>query len=144
MAKWLKITLIVVVVVVAVISVLYYMTASSLTGARKISDKFVADIQTKNVNEAYNLTTSDFKKAASKDQLQEVVDTVAPNLQGTVKTAGSTIKKDNNKRAVAVFVYTITTSNGTKYIRVVLQENDNWQVQNFRSSDTPLDENSTD
>lgn len=130
-----------IVVVLAAILVIILVTVTGATEApRKVSDQFVNDIQSSNTSAAYALTSEAFKQATSEEQLDQLVKGLSPVLQGEETITGRVIKKSTSGVQAAALVYSVKTTDGTKYIRVVLQETNNvWQVTNFRSSNQTIE-----
>lgn len=142
--KWLKIVLIVFgcFIALAIIgAVIGGVVAVSATKApQKVSDQFVNDVQSGDTSAAYALTSSSFQGATSQDQLDTLIKRIGPLVQGQEKITGRTIAKSTGIPTTAVLVYSVPTSNGTKYIKTELQKNNStWQIINFRSDDKPLD-----
>lgn len=138
--KWLKVVGIAVAGFVAVIVGAIIFAYLSTNAPKKISDQFVNYVQSDNSDGAYSLTSSSFRDVTSKDELEQAVKQIGPLLQGEEKVTGRAIRKYSGLPSTAVIVYSIGTSDGTKYIKVELQENSGaWQVLNFRSSENPLD-----
>ena len=140
---WVKIILIVIVVLVLFFVGVFIFTNLATRNAVKVSDQFVADIQANNETAAYSLTNSGFRQSTSEQQLTDILNQASPALQGKATITAKAINKVSGRPNVAVIVYSVSTSDGTKYIRVVLQDDHPWQVYNFRSSNTRLDANST-
>jgi len=142
MPTWLKVVLVLVAVgVVAVVLLivgLVVLVNDSTANAVKVSDRLVADIQADNAPAAYGLTSPGFRQVATESQLAQVMTRVSPALQGTTGIVDRAIAAATGHPTEAVIVYTVHTSTGTKYIRVVLLDDHPWQVLNFRSSSTPL------
>lgn len=126
--------------VILVVGVVVFV-GNATSEAVKVSDKYVSDIQTNNPEDAYNLMSSAAQQATPKSDLQTAFSQVSSVLQGDKKITARKIVKSNGAEE-AIVVYSINTSSGTKYIRVVLDKSGNeWKVLNFRSSDTALDTN---
>ncbi|MFZ1459092.1 MAG: hypothetical protein WAT17_04400 [Candidatus Saccharimonadales bacterium] len=139
--KWLKIIGIVVAVFVVFILVVTIITVAATSAAQKVSDEFVNDLQASNTSAAYGLTAKRFQASTTEIQLDDVVQQIAPTLQGEETVTGRAIESSSGSAQTAVLVYTIKTpASSTAYIKVELQkDDDNWRVINFRSSETPLD-----
>jgi predicted PurR-regulated permease PerM len=141
--KWLKVIAVIIVILVLFFLSVFLLANQATKNAVKVSNQLVSDIQTNDTTAAYTLTAPDFQKATSQDQMSQILAGISPALQGTVKVTGKAIRKVSGQPNQATIIYTIQTNGDTKYIRVVLQGNNPWQVLNFRSSDTPLDTSST-
>lgn len=138
--KWVKVIGIMLIVFIAVIIIAAVVTTSATKAPQKVSDTFVNNFQASNTKAAYDLTSDSFKTATTQEQLEKLIQRVGPVVQGEEKVIGRSIQKASGKSTTAVILYSVNTSNGTKYIKVGLQKNgDVWQVVNFRSSDNPLD-----
>lgn len=135
---WLIILFIIIALIIVIVlffGAAFLITYQTTKNAETISNQFVSDIQSDNVNAAYNLTSPAFKQVASKSQLSQVFSQVSPILQGSTNVTGRSISKVAGQPDQATIVYSVKTKQGTKYIRVVMQDNHSWQVLNFRSSD---------
>ncbi len=137
--KWLKVVLAAVAAFVIFFVVVFFIVGAATKDAVKVSDRLVADIQSKNSSDAYSLVSQAFKDTSSEEDLATTIDDVSPVLQGKAKATEKKVGKNTGSKEQAIIIYTIDTSDGKKYIRVVLQKDSTWQVVNFRSSDTPLD-----
>lgn len=138
--KWLKIILgiigVILIIIVVAITAAYFGTKAP----QKISDKFIDDIQAADTSSAYALTSSAFKQATSQDQLDQLIQNISPLSKGNEKVTGRSIEKSTGSPETAAIVYEIKNDSNTLYIRTILQKNDGeWQVVNFRSSETPLE-----
>ena len=128
-----------IITLLAILAVVYFFLMNNTGNASATSDKFVSAIQKDDPEAAYNLTNNDFRQATNKSQVENIFNTVSPALQGKSKIIARKAETKNNKSYSAI-VYSIETSNGTKYIRVVLQKDKNdWKVVNFRSSESKLE-----
>lgn len=118
-----------------------FVFGKSLASPQKISDQFLNDMQSGNKTDAYSLITSSFKQEAAPDVFGETVDKISPFLQGEEKKTGARIEKQTGSDAIAVFVYAITRSDGSKfYVKTELQKDGNdWRVLNFRTSASALE-----
>ena len=141
--RWLKIVGTVLIIVAIALVTLFFIVGQATKNASKVSDKLVADIQSNNETAAYVLTSPNFKQASSQADLTALMNRISPLLQGKAKVIGRSINKASGQPNQAIIVYSVATKAGTKYIRIVLQDNHPWQVYNFRSSDTLLSVSST-
>lgn len=138
--KWLKIVSAVLLFFTIVGAITYFVVMNTTNAPKQISDQFVNSIQSGNTEESYKLTSNAFKEATSIDSLENIINQIRPSLQGEEKTIARSIKASTGNKDTAVIVYKVDTSEGSNYIKVVLQKNnDTWEVLNFRSSDTELD-----
>ncbi|MBL8159668.1 hypothetical protein JNJ66_04375 [Candidatus Saccharibacteria bacterium] len=120
------------------IALLFALVGNATKDAEIVSNQVVNAIQAEDAGTIYDLASGDFKRATSEAQLEEIVSSISPALQGEESISGRTIKNDNG-REMASIVYTIATGSGTVYVRVVLEKDGGeWRVINFRSSETPL------
>lgn len=137
---WLKIIVGIVVVFAALMIALFILAGAVTKAPQKISDQFINDVQSANTAAAYSRTSVSFQKATTQEDLEQVITRISPLLQGEEKISGRALEKNSGSPKTAVFVYDVSTANGTKYIKIVLQEDDSgWKVVNFRSSDSILE-----
>jgi predicted PurR-regulated permease PerM len=136
--KWLKVILIIIVAIVLFFVVVINYVDQSTKNAVKVSNQFISDMQTNNDSAAYSLTSPDFQKVTTSAQLAKALNGVSPYLQGTPTVVYKTINKLSGQPSQSTINYTLQTSKGTKYIQVVLQDNNPWQILNFQSSSTPF------
>ena len=141
---WVKVIGIVIVLFILLIVAVVVIVNQATAAAVKVSNEFVADVQTNNDAGAYALTAPGFQKADSQAQLTKIIGGVYLALQGKATVTGKTIAKVTGQPDQAVIVYSIKTSSGIKYIQTVIQDNKTWQVLSFRSSNTPLTVTSAD
>lgn len=128
---------VVVLVIIAIIALAVFLN-SATSDAEKVSNALVADIQADNPGAAYQLTTPAFRQADSEAQVTQLIQQVSPALQGSAKVTGKYVTKTTGQPELAIIAYNIHTTAGTRYLRVVLQHNQGWQVRNFRASPKPL------
>lgn len=136
--KWLIVVGIVVLVIILFFVGLAIITNMAARNAVKVSDSLLSDLQANNESAAYSLTTPAFRNATSGAQLAATLSSLSPLYQGKYHIVGKAINKTSGQPEEAIIVYAVSTANGTKYVRVVLYNNNPWQVQNFRTSPTPL------
>lgn len=138
--KWLKVVLIGVATLVIVGGVLFYIGLNSgLAKATDVSNRLVNAVQANDAAGVSALTSDEFKEATPDEALTEYLNVVSPELQGEEQLTDKKIESDSDKTFAAI-KYAIETSTGKRYIRVVLVENDgDWEVQNFRPSDVELE-----
>lgn len=143
MPTWVKVFIIVVVslMVLGVVGFvgIFFFVNKATKQAEAVSNQLVATIQNNDPNAAYIITSSDFQEATSESDLDTYLDELSPLMQGSTKIVERRIVKDSGQPETTVLVYTVDTSDGVVYLRVVLEKNDGkWQVQNFRVSETKL------
>lgn len=111
--------------------------------AEELSNKVVNAIQADDSATIISVAGSEFKAASSDAEVKAVVDSISPGLQGEEKITGRAVAKRNNQQ-IAIFVYTVPTSQGDRYIRVIVQsQNGDWQLLNFQAAETPLSNDPT-
>jgi len=138
--KWLIVVLSIFAALAIFVVVVSTIAGSATKDAQIISDKFVGDVQSSSSDAAYALTSDAFKKSTTQDQLTSIITSVGPQLQGKFKITGRNIMKSSTIPETAVLVYSVNTTNGTKYIKTELQKNGSvWQIISFKSSDSALD-----
>lgn len=108
--------------------------------AKGVSDQLVAAVQAKDGDRAYALTGPEFRKSATLDQVNALVDTVGPmTAGGTVDVVDTNLSATTENGTKAIYVYSIKKGADTYYLRVILdKQGDNWQVFNFRVSEDRL------
>lgn len=122
-----------------VAAALYFLVFGAIRGATATGDKFVSAIQKQDAAAAYSLASDAFKNNTTKADLETILKSISPALQGPVRQEGNKIENRGGK-SLAAIVYAIKTASGDNYIRVILQKETNgWQVTNFRSSASKLD-----
>ncbi|MFZ1802047.1 MAG: hypothetical protein WAW62_00010 [Candidatus Saccharimonas aalborgensis] len=138
--RWLVVLISVIFGLLIVGGVIFVVVMNMTDAPKKVSDEFVNDVQSANTEAAYALTSEGFRGATSKDDLDAIIKQVSPALQGEEKTTARSVEAAAGSSQKAVIVYTVDTSSGTKYIRVILEKNgDNWRVMSFRSSNSSLE-----
>ena len=108
--------------------------------AQKVSDRFVRAVDAGDGAAAYALTDPAFREATSEAQLSGLVDQLAPLADGGGKVTGKSINASTDSGKIAVLVYTLRAAGGGSLsFKVQLREQDDrWQVMNFRSSRSSL------
>jgi hypothetical protein len=105
-----------------------------------VSNQVVNDIQNNDVDAVYAITTSFFQQDATKEQLAEIFNKVSPLLQGNEEIYGKKIQTIKDGKEQATILYKIDTTDGTVYIRVILQnDGTTWKLAGYTSSDTSFD-----
>lgn len=137
-----KVILIVSAVVFVLLAVggfaLFKFAGNTFRDVDKVSNALVNSIQANDTNAAYALTTNAFQEATSQEDLNALIEDIAPTVQSNEKITGRKLETQNGVTRAAV-VYSIPSDNGTQYIRVVLEkEGDNWKVLNFVNSKNSL------
>lgn len=118
---------------------------SATKDAQKVSDQIVNDIQSRNVGSLYSQASDAFKQAATQEDLTAVVSNAAPALQGDEKVTGKKIAAETGNAKHALFSYSVATSNGTRYMRVILEDdNGTWKLYNFKYDDSPISLDTSD
>jgi len=122
------------VVLLFVVMVIFVNMATS--GAVKISNQFIDDIQAKKANDAYSLFSSEAAKVVPKDEFTTVVNQIGPILNTTEKMKSKEVIGETGKAATAKVVYEIKGTDGVTYEITVnlVKEDDQWKVVNFDSN----------
>ncbi len=108
--------------------------------AQRVADRFVAAVDRGDGAAAYALTAPAFREATTEAQLSGLVDQLAPLADGGAKVTGKSINAGTDSGKIAVLVYGLrATGGGSLSFKVQLrEEDDRWQVMNFRSSRSSL------
>ena len=108
--------------------------------ARQVADRFVRAVDRGDGAAAYALTDPAFREATTEAQLSGLVDQLAPLADGGGKVTGKSINASTDSGKIAVLVYTLPAAGGGSLsFKVQLrEEDDRWQVMNFRSSRSSL------
>jgi predicted PurR-regulated permease PerM len=137
--KWLKIVGVIIAVIIVAIIAIVIVVSTATAAPQKVSDQFVAAIQSHNTNAAYALTSDRFQRSTPQQDLDSLLTKVSPALQGQETITGRSIGASTVTVQTAVFVYTIKTSTGNAYIKTELQKSgDVWQIINFKVDSNPL------
>ncbi len=134
--KWLRILLIVLILPVLLVIAFFAITWFSVNNGTKdamiVSNNFINSLQAKNINELNNLTSREFKKFVSEQQLVGIVDKASPVIQGEEVVVGRNIESSTNNSTKFKITYKVKTSDGDKLIYVNLAKDDqDWKVLNF-------------
>jgi hypothetical protein len=143
--RWGKIIAIVVAAVVALIIVLvvgvFLLVNESTDDAQKVSDQLVTAIQSGDGTAAYALTGPAFRAATTEAQMSELVERLSTLVNKDKSSpSGKAISVSTENGKIAVFLYTMKGTSGSPvYFKTqIREEDDRWQVMNFRSSETAL------
>lgn len=137
--KWLKIVIGVVAGIIVLVVAIVITTTMLTNAPKQVADSFMKDLQTNDPSAAYALTASEFQAETSKAELATLFKDISPELQGSLSVYGRQISKGSDGVGHAVLLYSISTSSGKKYVRLVLYDKPNgWQVVSFHASDTEL------
>lgn len=129
---WQKIVAGVVVFIVAVVIIVNV----AASGAVKVSNQFINDIQAKQANDAYSLFSSEATKIVPKDQFVTLVNQAGPILNTNEKMTSKEVSGETGNSAKAKVVYEIKgTDNVTYEVTVNLtKESGQWKVLHFNST----------
>ncbi|MFA5004066.1 MAG: hypothetical protein WC498_02195 [Candidatus Saccharimonadales bacterium] len=129
---WQKIVTIVVLFFVALV-VIVNVAAS---GAVKVSNEFIKDIQNQRTDAAYSLLSKEAAQATPKDQFAAVVDRVGPLLKSDTKMTSKEVNGETGSSATSKVTYEIKGTDGITYKVTVnlLKEDGKWKVLNFDST----------
>ena len=118
----------------AVITILV-INKSQVSDAVPVANSFIADLQAHNTAAAYKLTTLDFQKSYTEQQMAATVDAYKSIDQGTP----TIIAKGDNKYSQVAIVYKISGSS-TNYISLVLDDraSNHYSVLSFYVSSKKL------
>src|SRR3989344_9477998 len=100
---WQKIVLGVVVFFVAIIIIAYVATS----GAAKVSNEFLKDIQSKQADQAYSLFSNEAKNATDQATFRQTVDRIGPLLNTKAKQTGRQVQDSTGSPATAQITYDI-------------------------------------
>ncbi len=140
-----RIVLIVIAAVIGLIVVigggLFLLVNESTKDAQKVSDQLVAAVQKGDGAAAYALTGPAFREATTEADMNEVVKNLSTLVTREERSpSGKAINASTDNGKIAVFVYKMEGANGDPvYFKTQIRdEDDGWQVMNFRSSETKL------
>ncbi len=112
----------------------------STKDAQQVADRFVRAVDRGDGAAAYALAAPAFREVTTEAQLTGLVDQLAPLADGGAKVTGKSINAGTDSGKIAVLVYGLrATGGGSLSFKVQLrEEDDRWQVMNFRSSRSSL------
>ena len=143
--RWGRIILIVIAALIALIvligGAIFLLVNETTEDAQKVSDQLVTAVQTGDGAAAYALTGPSFRAATTEAQLNELVQnlsTLVTKDKSSPKQKAISASTENG--TIAVFVYTMEGTSGSPvYFKTqIREEDDRWQVMNFRSSESEL------
>lgn len=138
---WVKVLIAVIVAVIALgiaaVIGLFVLVGNATKAPVKVGDQLMSEIQANDPDGVYAISSEAFKDATSEERLEAFLDQISPLLQGKVTLVERSINAEAGQEKLAVLVYSIETDDGTKYVKVILQENDGtWQIYRFESSNS--------
>ena len=93
---------------------------------------FLENLKDGKVDEAFAMTTNSFQNATPKEQFQNFVDrTPAIKTHTSRVMTGFNISVHTNTGKQATIKMTLNGPNSTTCTLIMVQENDEWRVQNF-------------
>jgi hypothetical protein len=121
----------------------YLHVAGETNDAVKVSNQFVADIQSNNANAAYSLTTSAYRQHYSLTSLTQQIKQLSPVLQNKANISAKELyiwsnSSNHPNEAVTVYKIAAKTKSGFAYIRTGVEEGKPWQVGGFDISSSAL------
>src|SRR3990167_7333262 len=114
--RWKKIVIGIVVFIVAIIIIAYVATS----GAAKVSNEFLSDIQNKRADQAYSLFSKEAKDATDQTTFNTMVDRVGPIINTKAKMTGREVQDSSGSPATAQVKYEIKGTDGVEY-RITIQ-----------------------
>ena len=120
----------------------FLLVNESTKDAQKVSDEFVTAVQAGDTAKAYALTGPSFREATSEADTAEFVKSISALVsKEPVSPTGKAINTSTDNGKIAVFTYKLKAAqgNGSVYFKTqIREEQDRWQVMNFRSAETAL------
>ena len=109
------------------------------------SDKVVIAVQNEDSDSLYTLASRTFTDATPISEVVSTLAQISPLLKGSTFSVTSTsIEKNSGSPETAVVDYKIKTDDGTIYMQVTLEkENDTWELLNFQTSKTAFESDSS-
>lgn len=128
---WQKIVAGVVIAIVALVLLVNVATS----GAVKVSNQFISDIQNRRADAAYSLMSKEATAATPKDQFAAVVDRIGPLLNTETNMTSKEVKGETGSSATSKVTYEIKGTDGITYTVTVnlVKEDGAWKVLNFES-----------
>lgn len=126
-----KVALVIVVLVLA----LWLVVGYTSSGAVKVGDAFISNLQNLKATEAYALFTKQAATTVTPEQFKEIVDRVGPILSGIPKKTGKEIGTNAETGAQSTITYEIAGSDNLTYVITItlVKEDDAWKILNFES-----------
>lgn len=127
--------------IILLIVIIFVIVGAATKEPQKISDAFIDNVQSGNLETAYEYTSSSFKDSLSSDEFKSALQSLESTFSGEESITDRKISKQSGSPSIAVFVYKVNHSDGsTHYIKTEIQENSGkWELLNFRSSASNLD-----
>ena len=136
--KWsLKKKIAVIVGAFVVFFVLLFTIANVATDAPlKVSNEFVANIQSGDAEDAYELMSAEAQAIVDPETFEMVVDQIGPILNGEPNNTSKQVSAETGSDPVATIIYEIKGRDSFTYTFTVTldQVDGNWQVRNFDST----------
>lgn len=124
----------------------WYLTDKlAATADLRLGRKFTESLQAKNTDKAYSMTSKTFKDAATKEQLNQVIEKI--NIFYPKELELSTHWHDKPKvkdSTQSVIVYKSIVNDNDYYLRIILERSKpsaKWEILNLQSSNTELKAN---
>jgi hypothetical protein len=95
---------------------------------RKVSDRFVHSVLSKEPAAAYELTAEPYRQAMSPLEFRAVVDEFNETINTQPKVIDHQIERTPNDVLLATVIYDIPGTDGRRLIVKLIKENDNWRV----------------
>jgi uncharacterized membrane protein YvbJ len=127
-------------IVVLILALVLFVNGST-KDAQKVSDQLVTAVQTGDTAQAYALTGPSFRAATKQADLDELVKRLSTLVtKEKVSPSGKSINASTDSGKIAVFTYVMKGTSGKPvYFKTQIRDEDgDWRVMNFRSSETAL------
>ena len=137
----LKYVLIAIVVLGLLIGGCTFVVFKGTEKAEKKARAFTEAVLANQVDEAYALTSSEFKEATPRSGLAEVAGRLNAAVGGaSLKVTGRSIAKATGTGTTSTITYTASKDGRKVYLKVLLRDvgEQGWRVVNFESSETPF------
>jgi hypothetical protein len=110
--------------------------------ATEVSQVFVDSLQKNAPKTTYKYTSAEFRAGTKLEQLTQIFNALSHEYQGTAKVTARKLQTNASGTEQAIVIYTIDTSAGKRFVRIVLEKHHGWHITNFRTSETALDTSS--
>lgn len=126
--RWEYIVLGLIVTGLIILGVSGAIVANRIKEPRRVSDRFVHSMLSKDAAAAYELTSEPYRQSTSPIEFRTITDQFSESIKTQPKAREHKIERSDIDVLIATVEYEIPGTSGNRLIVKLIKENDNWRV----------------
>lgn len=102
--------------------------ANRIKEPRRVSDKFVYSLLSKDAATAYELTAEPYRQATDPIQFRNIMEDYSSSIKTQPKVSEYRVERSSNDILFATVEYDIPGTSNNRLLVKLIKENDNWRV----------------